>query len=128
MKRFVLLGLALFSIISAVAQSARVYRSEFITYDKREDAVADKRDEIARYMDFEPVSVDVVDGAARYMQKFEIDATMNDYNLFFHVENHDSAYTLYINNQLVAEVDDPYTPADFMISRFLRQGVNEILM
>ena len=128
MKRFVLLGLALFSIISAVAQSARVYRSEFITYDKREDAVADKRDEIARYMDFKPVSVDVVDGAARYMQKFEIDATMNDYNLFFHVENHDSAYTLYINNQLVAEVDDPYTPADFMISRFLRQGVNEILM
>ena len=46
MKRLVLLGLALFSIIGAMAQSARVYRSEFITYDKREDAVADKRGEI----------------------------------------------------------------------------------
>ena len=128
MKRIVLLGVALFSIISAMAQSARVYRSEFITYDKREDAVADKRSETARYLDFKPVSVDVVDGAARFMQKFEVDGTMNDYNLFFHVENHSSAYTLYINNQLVAEVDDPYTPADFMVSRFLRQGVNEILM
>ena len=78
MKRLVLLGLALFSIIGAMAQSARVYRSEFITYDKREDAVADKRGETARYLDFTPVSVDVVEGAARYMQKFEIDATMND--------------------------------------------------
>ena len=58
MKRLVLLGVALFSIISAMAQSARVYRSEFITYDKREDAVADKRGETARYLDFKPVSVD----------------------------------------------------------------------
>ena len=128
MKRVLLLGLALFSIIMAEAQDARVYRSEFITYDKREDAAADKRDETARYMDFTPVSIDVMNGAARYMQKFEIDASMNDYNLFFHIENHGSAYTLYINNQLVGEVEDPYTPTDFMVSRYLRQGVNEILI
>lgn len=128
MKRIILLGVALFSIIAAEAQTARVYRSEFITYDKREDATADKRSETARYLDFEPVSIDVMAGEARYMQKFEIDASMNDYNLFFHIENHAAAFTLYINNQLVAEVEDPITPADFMVSRFLRQGVNEILI
>ena len=128
MKRIILLGVALFSIIAAEAQTARVYRSEFITYDKREDATVDKRSETARYLDFEPVSIDVMAGEARYMQKFEIDASMNDYNLFFHIENHASAFTLYINNQLVAEVEDPFTPADFMVSRFLRQGMNEILI
>ena len=38
MKRLFFLGVALFSIFSAVAQSPRIYRSEFLTYDKREDA------------------------------------------------------------------------------------------
>ena len=68
MKRIILLGVALFSIIAAEAQTARVYRSEFVTYDKREDATVDKRSETARYLDFEPVSIDVMAGEARYMR------------------------------------------------------------
>ncbi len=58
----------------------------------------------------------------------EIDATMNDYNIFFHIENAGMAFTLFINNEAVAEVDDPYTPADFLISPYMRQGVNEIMV
>ena len=38
MKKFILLGLSLMTILSSVAQSSRVFRSEFLTYDKREDA------------------------------------------------------------------------------------------
>ena len=128
MKRVILLGLALFSIIAAEAQTARVYRSEFITYDKREDATAGKRSETVRYTDFAPVHLDTSGGVAQFMQKIEIDADMNDYNLFFHVENVGAAYDIYINNRLVAEVEDPYTPADFIVSSFLRQGVNDILL
>ena len=69
MKRVILLGLALFSIIAAEAQTARVYRSEFITYDKREDATAGKRSETVRYTDFAPVHLDTSGGVAQFMQK-----------------------------------------------------------
>ena len=128
MKRVILLGVALFSIIAAQAQSTRVYRSEFLTYDKREDAAVDKRSETLRYTDFAPVHIDTSGGVAQFMQKIEIDADMNDYNLFFHIENVGAAYAIYINNRLVGEVEDPYTPSEFMVSSFLRQGVNDILL
>mgnify|MGYP003304741616 CR=1 FL=1 len=99
MRRFILLGAALMSMINAFAQGPRVYRSEFITYDKREDAVNDNRSETARYVDFKPQPVSVAGGEARFVQKVTIDATMNDYNLFFHLENVGMAYTLFINNR-----------------------------
>lgn len=128
MKRLILAGAALLTILAAEAQGPRVWRSEFLTYDKREDAAADKRDATAGYMAFKPQRVAVAGGEARFVQKVEIDATMNDYNIFFHIENTGMAYTLFINNEAVAEVDDPYTPADFLISPYMRQGVNEIMV
>ena len=128
MRRFILLGAALMSMINAFAQGPRVYRSEFITYDKREDALNDNRSETARYVDFKPQPVSVAGGEARFVQKVTIDATMNDYNLFFHLENVGMAYTLFINNEAVAEVDDPITPADFLLSPYMRQGVNEVMV
>ena len=116
------------TIFTSYAQSPRVYRSEFITYDKREDAVADKRDEIARYWAYKPERIAIAGGEIRFVQKITIDATLNDYNLFLHLENAGMAYTLFINNEPVAEVEDPITPADFMISPYMRQGVNEIMV
>ena len=38
MRKFLLASIALLTIFTSYAQSPRVYRSEFITYDKREDA------------------------------------------------------------------------------------------
>lgn len=128
MKKFILLGMALCSIIAAEAQNARVYRSEFLTYDKREDAVADRRSETARYADFKPERIAIAGGEIRYVQKVQIDATMNDYNLYLHLENVGMAFTLFINNEPVAEVEDPITPSDFLLSPYMRQGVNEIML
>ena len=128
MRKFLLASIALLTILTSYAQSPRVYRSEFITYDKREDAVADKRDEIARYWAYKPERIAIAGGEIRFVQKITIDATLNDYNLFLHLENAGMAYTLFINNEPVAEVEDPITPADFMISPYMRQGVNEIMV
>ena len=128
MKKFILLGMALCSIIAAEAQNARVYRSEFLTYDKREDAVADRRAETARYADFKPERIAIAGGEIRYVQKVQIDATMNDYNLYLHLENVGMAYTLFINNEPIAEVEDPITPSDFLLSPYVRQGVNEVML
>lgn len=128
MKRFYLLGIALFSIISAVAQDTRIYRSEFITYDKRENAAADNREGIARYMVFAPELLTTGGGEERFLQNVGMDSSLNDYNVFLHLESVGGAYTLLVNNQIAAEVEDPFTPADFMISHLLRQGNNEIVV
>ena len=128
MKKLLFVGIALFSILSAYAQSARIFRSEFITYDKREDAKTNKRDEINGYEAFKPELIAEAGGEKRFLQKIHIDATRNDYNTFFHLENIGMAYTLLVNNTIVAEVEDPFTPADFMLSQYLRQGVNEIII
>ena len=85
MKRFFLLGLSLMAVLSALAHSPRVYRSELVTFDKREDAVADKRDETANYTPFKPERIAIAGGEARFVQKINIDATMNDYNVFFNL-------------------------------------------
>ena len=128
MRKFLLAGIALFFAIAGYAQSPRVFRSEFITYDKREDAVTDKRDEIARYWAYKPERIAIAGGEVRFVQKITIDATLNDYNLFLHLENAGMAYTLFINNEEICDVEDHITPADFMISPYLRQGVNEIMV
>ena len=128
MKKFILLGLSLMTILSSVAQSSRVFRSEFLTYDTREDATADKRSQTARHTVFKPTLFAEGGGQKRYLQNLEIDGTMNDYNLFLHLENIGAAYTLLINNEVVAEVEDPITPADFMVSSYLHQGLNEVII
>ena len=128
MRKFLLAGIALFFAIAGYAQSPRVFRSEFITYDKREDAVTDKRDEISRYWAYKPERIAIAGGEVRFVQKITIDATLNDYNLFLHLENAGMAYTLFINNEEICDVEDHITPADFMISPYLRQGVNEIMV
>ena len=133
MRRFILTATALFSIIAAAAQGPRIYRTEFITYDKREDAVADKRSETANYTPFTPERIAIAGGEARFVQKITVDATMNDYNIFFHLENVGMAYTLFetlegagavcLRNEhlrlergggsiVLAGVDDPNGPAD----------------
>ena len=128
MKKLFLVGVALFSIISTYAQSPRIYRSEFVTFDKREDAKAGKRTETAGYEDFKPERIAIAGGEVRFVQQLKVDAVRNDYNTFFHLENVGMAYTLFVNNEPVAEVEDPFTPADFMLTPYLRQGVNEIMV
>ena len=87
MRRFFLVSIALFSIMISYAQSSRIYRSEFVTYDKREDAKLDKRDETTGYEAFLPKQFTEAGGEIRFLQKINIDATRNDYNTFLHLEN-----------------------------------------
>ena len=86
MKRFFLLGVALCSIISVMAQDAQIFRSEFITYDKREDAEADNRTAINRHMTFAPELLVAAGGEERFLQHVELDSSLNDYNIFLHFE------------------------------------------
>lgn len=46
--------------------------------------------------------------------------------IYLHLENVGSAYSLWINDRPVAEVEDPATPAEFAVSPYIRQGANDI--
>lgn len=114
------------AIYSATAQ--RVYRSEFVTYDTREDARTGKRPESANYLTISPTLDHKKEDVMVYIQRFDVPASWNDYNAYLHLENVQSAYLLMLNGEVVAEVEDDRTPAEFMISPWLRQGENTLII
>lgn len=128
-RRLSYLAVALSCCLTAAAQPARIYRSEFITYDKREDARRGLRDNIEKYLDVRPEMVSMGGGDdARivFEQRFDVPASWNDYNAYLHMENVAGAYSIDINGREAAHVDDALTPADLFISPYLRQGENTL--
>lgn len=132
MKRFILytlatLFVALFSLDSLSAQ-ARVARSEFICYDKREDAAVDKRDNIDKYIDFCPVLQFEDTGKVRavYEQVVDVPASWNDFRAYLHTENVGADYAIFINGVQITSPIDRYTPVEIFISPYLEQGQNVI--
>lgn len=128
MKRILLISLALFSVVSLWAQQPRIFRSEFLTYDQREDAVADNRSQTKRYVAFSPQMLSQSEQEILWVQVLTVDASMNDYNTFLHLENIATSYILEINGREVVREEDCFSPVDLMISPYLRQGNNEITL
>ena len=126
MKKIILIIAALCVVITASAQ--RVYRTEFKTYDTREDARLGKRPECENYFVVAPEFEKEADGVKVYTQKFNVPASWNDYNAYLHIENTQSAYLLILNGEVVAEAEDDRTPAEFMVSPWLRQGENTLVV
>ncbi len=125
---FLTLAVSLFMVEELSAQ-AQVRRTEFICYDKREDAKSDIRTAIERYIDLQPTlqfesEVGVV--RAAYEQSFEVAPSWNDYNTYLHVENVGADYTIFINGVQIASTHDKYTPSEFLISPYLDQGINTL--
>ena len=129
MKRYTLFLALLCALMTTYTVSAqRVYRSEFVTYNTREDARAGKRTDGDNYLTITPLFDSEKEGVKVYVQHFDIPASWNDYNAYLHLENTQSAYLLMINGEVIAEVEDDRTPADFMVSPWLRQGENTLIV
>ena len=126
MKRalFSLLLLAIYS--SASAQ--QIYRTEFSVFDLREAALQNNHAQTERHIRFAPKSLEAVGKVEVVGQEIDFPTAWSDYNIFLHIQNTIKAYDLVVNSELVASVEDSYTPADFLLSPYLRQGKNEILL
>lgn len=125
---FLLLGVAISSAEELAAQ-ARIARSEFICYDKREDAKRDIRTNIDKYIDLRPtLQFEATEGTVRavYEQKVEVPAAWNDYNTYLHTENVGADYTIFINGKQITAPIDQFTPTDLYISPYLEQGENTV--
>lgn len=110
------------------AQS-RITRSEFICYDRREDAKRDIRTAIDKHIVYAPeLTFQSEEGTVRrvYEQRVEIPAAWNDYNAYLHIENTPESYTLFVNGKQISAPVERFTPSEFFISPYLEQGENTI--
>ena len=126
MKRFSVIIASLLALCSLSAQ--QVHRSEFSVYDLRDAAIKGDHSKTERHIPFAPKQLAVVDGTEVVGQNLDFPTAWSDYNVYLHVQNTIKAYHLVVNEQLVASVEDAFTPADFLLSPYLRQGNNEILL
>ena len=125
--RAVSLVMALFIVDAAMAQAV-INRSEFICYDKRDDAKRDIRSNNDKYIDIRPTLQFEGEGSVRavYEQEIEVPAAWNDYNAYLHTENIGASYAIFINGEQITAAIDRYTPTDLFISPYLDQGTNTV--
>ena len=122
MKRSILYSLATLFVVAFFAESlsaqARVARSEFICYDKREDAVNDVRDNIDKYLVFSPELQFEDSGKVRavYEQVVDVPSSWNDFSAYLHIENVGADYALFVNGEQITAPIDKFTPVDIFVS------------
>ena len=126
MKRFTTIILALATLCTVSAQ--QVYRTEFSVFDLREAALRNDHSKTEHHIRFIPQTIEAVGKVEVVGQTVDLPTAWSDYNVYLHIQNTIKAYDLVVNEQLVASVEDSYTPADFLLSPYLRQGKNEILL
>ncbi|MDE6446247.1 MAG: hypothetical protein K2L06_05225 [Alistipes sp.] len=128
MKHCILFCTALLALSGAAAQEGgRIGRTEALPYDTRHDAEARNRAASGHLIDFRPETAATAEGPLRAIMKLEteIPYAWTDGCVYLHAENAPAAYSLWINDHHVAEVDDPLTPAEFDITPYVRQGAND---
>lgn len=115
-----------FCVCDAVAQ-VRASRSEFVCYDRREDATKDVRTAIGAHIVIAPEEQFRTDeGKVRavYEQKIVIPATWNDCNAYLHMESVGGDYTIFFNGKQITSAIDKFSPVDLFVSPYLQQGEN----
>jgi beta-galactosidase len=120
--------LALFlSLDSALAQAV-ISRTEFLCYDKRNDAKSDIRINNDKYIALRPTLQFEGEGSVRavYEQEIEVPASWNDYHTYLHTESVGGDYTIFINGTQITPAIDRYTPTEMYISPYLDQGKNVV--
>lgn len=139
MKRYILLLVALGCIFSASAQhfwelnpqpadlsAGRIYRTEVVPFDTRHDAEAGKLEASGYSLAFNPQVIAASGEMAIVGQTLEIPYAWTDGVVYLHLENVGSAYSLFVNDQPVADVEDPLTPAEFHLTPLMHQGENSL--
>ena len=124
MKRFLAIIAAVLTLNSLSAQ--QVYRTEFSVFDLREAALKNDHSRTERYIKFTPKTLEAVGKVEIVGQTIDLPIAWSDYSVYIHIQNSIKAYDLVVNEQLVASVEDAYTPSDFLLSPYLRQGSNEV--
>ena len=74
----------------------------------------------------QPVAATAVNSVAHYKREFTLDEGLQNKHVFLRFEGVESAFYVYINGQPIGYSEDSYTPAEFNITPYLKEGVNTI--
>ena len=120
-------ALVLLGLQPAMSQS-RVFRSEFIPFETREDARTLNREMNERYLPFLVDTIFDIDGVKAVHGRLQTPRSWSGSDVYLHLENVGTGYLLMVNESLAATVEDSHTPAEFLISPYLNDGANDILL
>ena len=112
--------------VPMASQGGRIHRTEVIPYDARHDAEARNSEAGGYWKAFSPETVVTGEKLSIVGQDVEIPFVWTDGDTFLHLENVGSAYSLWVNDRPVAEVEDAATPAEFELTPYIRQGANSL--
>ena len=129
MKR-IFLAIAVLCYTGAVygQDGGRIHRSEFVPFDTREDADALNRKNTDKYLVFAPELLNDGEEVLGIGNVVNLPNGWFDSFIYLHLENTGTAYTLRVNDRTVAVVEDPFAPADFDLTPYVKQGDNLILL
>ena len=129
MKR-IFLAIAVLCYTGAVygQDGGRIHRSEFVPFDTREDADALNRKNTDKYLVFAPGLLNDGEEVLGIGDVVNLPNGWFDSFIYLHLENTGTAYTLRVNDRTVAVVEDPFAPADFDLTPYVKQGDNLILL
>ncbi len=123
MKHLLLLGAVLLaSPYASAQQSGRIGRTEAVPYELRHHAEARARTESGHTIDFRP---EATAEAGLLRQQTEIPYVWTDGCVYLHLENPGAPCSLRVNGREIARIGDALTPAEFDISEYIRQGIND---
>ena len=120
--------LALLTSLDVASAQAVISRTEFVCFDKRNDAQSDTRTNNDKYIELRPTLQFEGEGSvsAVYEQEIEVPASWNDYNAYLHTENVGGDYTIFVNGTQITSAIDRYTPTEIYLSPYLDQGKNVV--
>lgn len=109
-------------------EAGRIHRAEVIPYDTRHDAEARNRAGVEACIAYAPEAMAATREAVTVGQTVTIPAAWTDGLIYLHLENVGTAYTFLVGEQVVAQVEDSSTPAEFALTPYLREGDNTIVL
>lgn len=74
----------------------------------------------------QPVAPTAINSVGHYKREFTLDSSMINREIFLRFEGVESAFYVYINGQPIGYSEDSYTPSEFLITPYLKEGVNTI--
>lgn len=128
MKRFFLILLVVAACTSAATAQNRIFRSEFVPYDTRESANGRIREASDRYLPLLPDKVVELGPLKAVHGKLQVPKSWTGSDIFIHLENVGAAYTLMVNGHTAGRAEDYFTPTEFLISPYVEEGANEVLV
>lgn len=135
-KKLITAAAALMAVLTAAAQTpdwdkktiasegAAPHRAEFISFDIREVAEVHDRSRASFFLPLEMFSTSE-NGNLVYKTVVDIPYKWLDRDIFFHLEGLPE-FSIRVNDRYAGKTTDSKTPAEFMISPFVSDGLNTI--